>query len=320
MKTMARNATNFQTTIGDMVQVVGIGVHSGARVCLSLHPADPDTGIVFLRTGLPDGRDVEIPAVWKHVSATDLCTMVGDPRAASVATIEHLMAALRGLGVDNVVVEIDGGEVPVMDGSSEAFVEAIDQVGLVRQAARRRVLKVLKPIRVENGSAWAELRPHDGARYEVTIDFANPVIGRQSIGVDLTPDVFRNQISRARTFGFVADLEKLLPMGLCRGSSLENSVAIKDDRILNPEGLRFVDEFVRHKLLDAIGDLALSGAPIQGLYRSYKGGHRLNFLTLSALLADPTAWTLVEASSRSASPAAELGTSMVAPAFRAEVA
>jgi len=319
MKTMNRTAANLQSTIGDSVRVVGIGVHSGARVSLSLHPADPDTGIVFVRTGL-EGGEVEIPAAWHNVSATDLCTMVGDPRAASVATIEHLMAALRGLGVDNVVVEIDGGEVPVMDGSSEAFVEAIDQVGLVRQAARRRMLKILKPIRVENGSAWAELRPHEGSRYEVTIDFANPVIGRQSIGVDLTPDVFRRQIARARTFGFVADLEKLLPMGLCRGSSLENSVAIKDDRILNPEGLRFVDEFVRHKLLDAIGDLALSGAPIQGLYRSYKGGHKLNFLTLSALLADPTAWAMVEASSRPASPAAELGTAMVAPAYGAEVA
>lgn len=317
--TMTRAAANFQSTICDSVRVVGIGVHSGERVSLSLHPADPDTGIVFVRTGLPGG-EVEIPAAWRNVSATDLCTMVGDPRAASVATIEHLMAALRGLGVDNVLVEIDGSEVPVMDGSSEAFVEAIDQVGLVRQAARRRMLKILKPIRVENGSAWAELRPHEGSRYEVTIDFANPVIGRQSIGIDLTPDVFRRQVARARTFGFVADLEKLLPMGLCRGSSLENSVGIKDDRILNPEGLRFVDEFVRHKLLDAIGDLALSGAPIQGLYRSYKGGHKLNFMTLSALLADPTAWALVEASSRPASPAAELGTAMVAPAYGAEVA
>jgi UDP-3-O-[3-hydroxymyristoyl] N-acetylglucosamine deacetylase len=316
---MARNATTFQTTIGDTVRIVGIGVHSGARVHLALHPADADTGIVFVRTGMAGG-DVEIPAVWKHVAATDLCTMVGDPKGASVATIEHLMAALRALGIDNLVVEIDGGEVPVMDGSSEAFVEAIDQVGLVRQTAPRRVLKILKPIRVEHGAAWAELRPHDGARYEVTIDFTNPVIGRQSIGIDLTADVFRNQVARARTFGFVSDLEKLLPMGLCRGSSLENSVAIKDDRILNPEGLRFVDEFVRHKLLDAIGDLALSGAPIQGLYRSYKGGHRLNFMTLQALFADPTAWALVEASSRPASPAAEIGIGMVAPAFRAEVA
>ncbi|MER2605875.1 MAG: UDP-3-O-acyl-N-acetylglucosamine deacetylase [Siculibacillus sp.] len=317
---MARIQPNSQATIGETIRIVGIGVHSGERVSLSLHPADPDTGVVFLRTGLATGRDVEIPAVWKNVSATDLCTMVGDPRAASVATIEHLMAALRGLGIDNVVVEIDGAEVPVMDGSSEAFVDAITQVGIVRQAARRKYIKILKPIRVENGNGWAELRPYEGSRYEVTIDFTSAAIGRQSIGVDLTADVFRDQIARARTFGFVKDLEKLLPMGLCRGSSLENSVAIKDDRVLNPEGLRFVDEFVRHKLLDAIGDLALSGAPFLGLYRSYKGGHRLNFMALSALFADPSAWVLVDGTSRAASPAAEIGTGMPAPAFRAEVA
>ncbi len=317
---MTRNVANHQTTIAETVRVVGIGVHSGERVSLALHPADADTGIVFVRTELPRGRDVEIPASWKYVSATDLCTMVGDPRDASVATIEHLMAALRGLSIDNVVVEIDGAEVPVMDGSSDAFVEAIDQVGIVTQNARRRYIKVLKPIRVENGKAWAELTPYAGSRYEVTIDFAEEVIGRQEIGVDLTPDLFRTQISRARTFGFVRDLEKLLPMGLCRGSSLENSVAIQDGRVLNPEGLRWVDEFVRHKLLDAIGDLALSGAPMIARYRSYRGGHKLNYLTLKALLDDPTAWTFVDRPARGASPVAELGTGMVAPAYGAEVA
>jgi UDP-3-O-[3-hydroxymyristoyl] N-acetylglucosamine deacetylase len=303
---------------------VGIGVHNGQQVTLTLHPADADTDIVFIRTEAVQGRDVEIPALWSHVSATDLCTMVGDPKGASIATIEHLMAALRGLGVDNVVVEIDGPEVPVMDGSSGDFIEAIDQVGLVTKAARRRYVKVLKPVRVELAGGWAELRPYDGQRYEVTIDFADPVIGRQSIGVDLTPRTFRDQVSRARTFGFVKDLEKLLPMGLCRGSSLENSVAIKDGRVLNPEGLRWADEFVRHKLLDAIGDLALSGAPLLGLYRSYRGGHRMNHLTLKALLSDPTAWTLVDAPSRAAAaaPAAELGlaSALVAPAWAAEVA
>jgi len=317
---MVRNAVQAQTTIADMVRIVGIGVHSGREVSLTLQPADPDTGIVFVRTEAVGGRDVEIRAVWNEVSATDLCTMVGDPKGASIATIEHLMAALRGLAVDNLIVEIDGPEVPVMDGSADAFIDAIDQVGLVTQSARRRWIKVLKPVRVELGSGWAELRPHDGQRYEVSIDFADPVIGRQSIGVDLSPKVFRDQIARARTFGFVKDLEKLLPMGLCRGSSLENSVAIKDGRILNPEGLRWTDEFVRHKLLDAIGDLALSGAPLLGLYRSHRGGHRLNFLALRALFADPTAWTLVDAPARAAAPAAELGLGMVVPAWAAEVA
>ena len=317
---MARNAVNAQTTIADTVRVVGIGVHSGRQVSLTLHPADADTGIVFLRTDTADGRDVEIPATWDHVSATDLCTMVGDPKGASIATIEHLMAALRGLGVDNLLIEIDGSEVPVMDGSSDAFIEAIDSVGLVTRSARRRWIKVLKPIRVELAGGWAELRPHDGQRYEVTIDFADPAIGRQSIGVDLSPKTFREEVSRARTFGFVKDLEKLLPMGLCRGSSLENSVAIKDGRVLNPEGLRWTDEFVRHKLLDAIGDLALSGAPILGLYRSYRGGHRMNYLTLKALFADPTAWTMVDAPVRTSAPAAEIGLGMVAPAYGPDVA
>jgi UDP-3-O-[3-hydroxymyristoyl] N-acetylglucosamine deacetylase len=264
------------------------------------------------------GRDVEINANWKSVAATDLCTVIGDPARATVATIEHLMAAVRGLGIDNLLVEIDGAEVPVMDGSSRDFVEAIDQVGIIEQSARRRMIKILKPIRIEAGSGWAELRPHDGSRFDVTIDFATPLIGRQSLSIDLTPKTFRREISGARTFGFVKDLEKLLPMGLCQGSSLENSVGIRDDRVLNPEGLRFADEFVRHKMLDAVGDLALAGAPIMGLYRSFKGGHKMNFEALKALFADPKAWTMVEMPIRRESPAAEIGTGIAAPMYGAD--
>lgn len=314
---MVKYGVSTQTTIADSVRLVGIGVHSGDRVAVTLHPSDANTGIVFLRTELP-GRDVEIAANWKSVSATDLCTVVGDPSRATIATIEHLMAALRGLGVDNVLIEIDGAEVPVMDGSSRAFVEAIDQVGIVELSARRRMIKVLKPIRIENAHGWAELRPFDGSRFDVTIDFASPLIGRQSMTLDLTPKSFRTEIAGARTFGFVKDLEKLLPMGLCRGSSLENSVAIRDDRVLNPEGLRFVNEFVRHKMLDAIGDLALSGNPIMGLYRSYKGGHKMNFEALKALLSDRSAWTMVEMPVRRESPAAEIGAGMAAPVYGPE--
>jgi UDP-3-O-[3-hydroxymyristoyl] N-acetylglucosamine deacetylase len=229
------------------------------------------------------------------------------------------MAALRGLGIDNVLIEIDGAEVPVMDGSSRAFVEAIDQVGIVEQSACRRMVKVLKPIRIENGHGWAELRPYDGSRFDVTIDFASPLIGRQSMALDLTPKAFRREVAAARTFGFVKDLEKLLPMGLCRGSSLENSVGIKDDRVLNPEGLRFANEFVRHKMLDAIGDLALAGAPIMGLYRSYKGGHKMNYEAVKALYADRSAWTIVEMPIRRESPAAEIGTGMAAPMYGPDV-
>ena len=314
---MVKYGVSTQTTIADSVRLVGIGVHSGDRVAVTLHPSDANTGIVFLRTELP-GRDVEIAANWKSVSATDLCTVVGDPSRATIATIEHLMAALRGLGVDNVLIEIDGAEVPVMDGSSRAFVEAIDQVGIVELSARRRMIKVLKPIRIENAHGWAELRPFDGSRFDVTIDFASPLIGRQSMTLDLTPKSFRTEIAGARTFGFVKDLEKLLPMGLCRGSSLENSVAIRDDRVLNPEGLRFANEFVRHKMLDAIGDLALSGNPIMGLYRSYKGGHKMNFEALKALLSDRSAWTMVEMPVRRESPAAEIGAGMAAPVYGPE--
>jgi UDP-3-O-[3-hydroxymyristoyl] N-acetylglucosamine deacetylase len=312
---MVKYGSSAQTTIGDSVQLVGIGVHSGKHVSLTLHPADTNTGIVFLRTELP-GRDIEIKADWKAVSATDLCTVVGDASKASVATIEHLMAALRGLGIDNVLVEIDGAEVPVMDGSSRAFVDAIDQVGIVEQSARRRVIKILKPIRIESATGWAELRPFDGTRFDVTIDFATPLIGRQAMVVDLTPKVFRREIASARTFGFVKDLEKLLPLGLCQGSSLENSVAIRDDRVLNPEGLRFTDEFVRHKLLDAIGDLALAGAPIMGLYRSYRGGHKMNFEAVKALHSDKSAWTMIELPMRRESSVAEIGAGLSAPVYR----
>lgn len=314
---MARTSGTLQTTLRAPVSLTGIGVHSGLPVSVTLHPADPNTGITFLRTELAHGGEVEIAADWRSVAATELCTVIGDPSKATVATIEHLMAALRGLMIDNVIVEIDGAETPVMDGSSAAFIDAIDQVGIVTQSARRRYIKVLKPIRVEAGSGWAELRPYDGTRFEVTIEFPIELIGKQTFAADMTPAVFRKDLSRARTFGFVKDLEKLIPLGLCRGSSLENSVAIRDDRVLNPEGLRYVDEFVRHKALDAVGDIALSGAPILGLFRSYRGGHRLNFQTLQALFADETAWTLVDGAvaRRESSSNAELGSSMAAPAF-----
>ena len=304
---MAKLQAHAQTTLAESVTLDGIGVHSGAPVSLILHPADADSGIVFLKSDRSGRREIEIRAEWRMVSATELCTAIGDPATASVATIEHLMSALMGLGVDNVLVEIDGDEVPIMDGSASDFVAAIDSVGLVRLAARRRYIKILKPIRVESGAGFAELRPYDGRRFDVTIEFSAAVIGRQALTVELSADAYRRQIARARTFGFVKDLEKLLPMGLCRGSSLENSVGLKDDRVLNPEGLRFVDEFVRHKTLDAIGDLALAGAPILGAFRSYRGGHRMNFQTLQALFADPTAWTLTDSVARREPVGAEIG-------------
>lgn len=285
-----------QTTLRRGATVSGIGVHSGREVSLTLHPAEADTGVTFLRTGT-DGSGHSIPASFRNVSATELCTAVGVP-GATVATVEHLMAALSALGIDNAAVEIDGPEVPIMDGSAASFIEAVDRAGVERLDAPLRYIKVLKPIRVEDGAAYAEFLPHHSRRIEVEIDFANPLIGRQQFGVDIDGGSFRNEVARARTFGFLCDVEKLWARGLALGASLENAVVVGEDRVMNPEGLRYADEFVRHKVLDAIGDLALAGPPILGRYRSYRGGHRLNIMALQALIAREDAWEMVEAPTR----------------------
>ncbi len=284
-----------QTTLRRRACISGAGVHSNAPVKLTLHPAEADHGIVFLRTGLPGGENRVIEAIWSQVTMTELCTVIGDSSEGSVATIEHLMSALSGLGVDNVLLEIDGPEVPIMDGSALRFVEAIDEVGIVEISAQRRFLKILKPVRIDMGSGFSELRPApSGFHLNVEIDFSAGIIGRQSTSIDLTPAVFRREISRARTFGFIRDVERLWKAGFALGSSLENSVALDDDKVINPEGLRYSDEFVRHKTLDAIGDLALAGLPIVGAYRSYCGGHKMNVAVLEALFSDGTAYDVIE--------------------------
>ncbi len=288
-----------QTTIRDRVSLTGFGVHSNAPVNIVLHPADAGSGIVFLRTGLPGGRERLIEAKWSNVCQTELCTVLGDPKRASVSTVEHLLAALAGLNIDNLMIEIDGPEAPIMDGSAAAFVTAIDQVGTVAQTRSRRYLRVLKTVRVERGRSFAELRPADrGFHLDIEIDFAAATIGRQRRKFDVEPISFRSEVARARTFGFVSDVERLWKMGFALGSSLDNSVALDGERILNPEGLRYGDEFVRHKALDAIGDLSLAGAPIVGAYRSYMPGHKMNFLTLEALFADRSAYEFIEAAPR----------------------
>ena len=284
-----------QTTLRRRARLSGSGVHSNAPVQLTLHPAEADHGVVFLRTGLPRGESRVIEAVWSEVTMTELCTVIGDSSEGSIATIEHLMAALSGLGVDNVLIEIDGPEVPIMDGSSARFVEAIDEVGIVELSAQRRFLKVLKPVRIDMGRGFSELRPAaTGFHLDVEIDFSTQIIGRQSTSFDLTPGNFRREISRARTFGFIRDVERLWKAGFALGSSLENSVALDDDRVINPEGLRYRDEFVRHKALDAIGDLALAGLPLVGAYRSYCGGHKMNVAVLEALFSDASAYDIIE--------------------------
>lgn len=286
----------FQTTISSPVTISGTGVHSGAAVSITLNPSEADSGIVFQRLH-DDGTVSEYRAVSSQVGNTDLCTVLGFSPATSIATIEHVMAALYALGLDNVLIEVHGAEMPIMDGSSAPFIDAIDHVGIVQLAVKRRYIRIIKPVRIEAGASWAEFSPYDGTRFEVEIDFDTPLIGRQAWKGDLTPATFRNELSRARTFGFMRDVERLWASGHALGSSLENSVVISDDHtVINVEGLRYAkDEFVRHKTLDAVGDLALAGAPFIGCYRSYRGGHKMNAHALNALLSDRTAYEVVEA-------------------------
>jgi len=294
-----------QTTLRAPVTLTGIGVHSGSPATICLKPSSANSGLVFLRKGLDNGPAQLIHAKHTKVSATELCTVIGDKAAASVATIEHLMSACAGLGLDNVLVEIDGPEMPIMDGSAAEFVTAIEATGTVSLGAARRYLKVLQPVRVENGRGFAELLPSDeGFRLDVEIDFDTTVIGRQRKVFDLEPTAYAREISRARTFGFMRDVEQLWKAGFALGASLDNTVAIGEDKVINPEGLRYADEFVRHKVLDAIGDLALAGYPLQGEFRSYCGGHRLNVRILEALFADRANYAIIEAAPVYAAPRA----------------
>jgi UDP-3-O-[3-hydroxymyristoyl] N-acetylglucosamine deacetylase len=307
-----------QTTLRHQVAVSGIGVHSGLPVTLTLHPADDDSGIIFQRIRRNGSIEREIRADVRAVTATEFATVLGDARGPLCSTAEHLLAALRGLYVDNVVIEIDGPEVPIMDGSAAAFVEAIDQAGLTARALPRRYIEVLKPITVAKDGAYGELRPYQyGFRVEAEIDFDHPLIGQQALSLDIEPDTFRRKIARARTFGVMRSA------GYALGASFENTLVVSEDRILNPDGLRFADEFVRHKILDAIGDLALAGQPLLAAYKTIRGGHRLNHAVLSALMADPRAWRVVEAAAepvRRTRGHAHVVTGLVAPAYRPEVA
>jgi UDP-3-O-[3-hydroxymyristoyl] N-acetylglucosamine deacetylase len=287
----------FQTTVSRPVTLSGIGVHSGADVSITFNPAEADTGVVFNRMH-DNGEVTELRAVSSQVGNTDLCTVLGFSPARSVATVEHVMAAVYALGLDNVVIEVDGADMPIMDGSSMPFIDAIEQVGLVSLGVKRRYIRITKPVRIEHGGSWSEFRPYDGMRFEVEIDFDTPLIGRQKWEGDMTAATFKSELSRARTFGFMRDVERLWASGHALGSSLENSVVISDDHtVINVEGLRYAkDEFVRHKTLDAVGDLSLAGAPFIGCYRSYRGGHKMNANALKALLSDPTAYEVVETS------------------------
>ncbi len=307
-----------QTTIRGKIEFSGIGVHSGQPVTMTLLPADAETGILFNVTCPRTGAVKDIPATLAAVGATDLCTVLGEMGGVYIATVEHLMAALRALNVDNVIVEIEGNEVPVMDGSSRPYVEAINQIGIVPVAGSRCYIRVNKPVRVDMGASWGEFVPYGGTRFEVEIDFESGAIGHQVFASDLSAETFTRELSAARTFGFMKDVERLWAAGYALGSSLENSVVIGDDNcVINPEGLRFEDEFVRHKTLDAIGDLALAGAPILGCYRSYRGGHKLNSMVLKALLSDRDAFDFVQTTTSQARVSPTDFVAVSAPAYAA---
>lgn len=284
-----------QTTLREPASITGIGIHSGSPVTVTLYPAEADTGIVFWRCGLSGQNDREIVANFRSVTATEFATVLGDRHGPAVSTTEHVLAALYGLGVDNAIVEVDGPEVPIMDGSAAPFVAAIDRVGVTSVSARRRCIKVMRPVRVGLDGSWGELRPYAGGlRIETEIQFDHPLVGRQTFAIDVRPDAFRRELSRARTFGFMRDVTKLWSAGYALGASFENTVVVAESRILSTEGMRFPDEFVRHKVVDAIGDLALAGAPLIGAYRSVRGGHKLNHAVVTALMNDRSAWTYSE--------------------------
>lgn len=300
------------TTIGDMisqytlktlVRATGVGLHTGCKVVLTLRPAPPDIGIVFRRLDVEP--PVEIPVAPERVTDTRLCSAI-ERDGVKIATVEHLMSALAGLGVDNVYVDLTGPEVPIMDGSAAPFVFLIQSAGLQAQAAPRRYLRVKKTVRVEEGDKWAELAPYDGFRLTFRIDFEHPVLARsgQSVSIDLARQSYVQELSRARTFGFMREVESLRSAGLARGGTLDNAVVMDDYRVLNEGGLRYADEFVKHKVLDAIGDLYLAGHPILGAFSAYKSGHGLNNRLLRALMADTAAWEWASFSDTARTPAA----------------
>ncbi len=289
-------ASARQHTLKAPIGCVGTGLHSGRRVSLTLHPAPAGHGIVFRRTDL--GRDV--PARFDHVADARLATTLALPQAPEVrvGTVEHLMAALAGMGIDNALVSVDGPELPILDGSAAHFVFLIDCAGIVEQDLPRETIVVRRPVRVADGDGFAELRPTGAAHgrgsfaldMALSIDFAAPAIGRQEIALRLSPDSFRRELARARTFGLAEDIAALHAAGLARGGNLENAVVVDGDRVLNPGGLRMDQEFARHKLLDAVGDLALAGSAIAGRFVAHRSGHALNNALLRVLLADRSAW------------------------------
>jgi UDP-3-O-[3-hydroxymyristoyl] N-acetylglucosamine deacetylase len=285
--------TSFnQRTLLQPAHCQGVGLHCGAPVNLTLLPAPVNHGIVFVRTDTP--RPVSIPALTEYVVDTSLATTLGKD-GVKVSTVEHLMSALAGMGLDNVHVELDGPEVPIMDGSAAPFSSLISEAGVREQEEPRRLLVIKKTVTVTDGDKEASLSPAKGFRISCTVDFKHPLITEQSFELEFSDRCFAREISRARTFCFRRDVEMLQKMGLARGGSLDNAIVVDEFSILNPDGLRFADEFVRHKILDAIGDISLFGHPVMGHLKAFKTGHALNQKLVKAVLADPSSYEIVPA-------------------------
>ena len=281
-----------QRTLRKTITTTGVGLHTGARVELALHPAPVDTGIVFSRTDL--ARPLDIPARADHVGDTRLSSSLRID-GVGVSTVEHLMSALCGLGVDNLRVDIAGPEVPIMDGSAGPFIYLVQSAGIVEQNAPKKFMRVTAPVEVRDGDKWARFTPFNGFRLDFTIDFPHPVFGSENkhVMIDFAEHSYVKEVARARTFGFMQDVEAMREAGLALGGSLQNAIVLDETRVLNSEGLRYENEFVKHKVLDAIGDLYLLGHPLIGEYSAFKSGHALNNLLARALLARPDAYEVV---------------------------
>lgn len=281
-----------QRTLKSLVRATGVGLHTGQKVAITLRPAGIDTGVIFRRVDLDPPADIPARAALVGETRLSSCLVHGD---AKVYTVEHLMSALAGLGVDNAYIDLDGPEVPIMDGSAAPFALLVQQAGLERQAAPKRFLRVTKRVEVRDGDKWARLDPYQGFKLSFSIVFNHPVIDRsaQAVTIDFAETSYLKEIARARTFGFMHEVENLRESGLALGGGLENAVVLDEYRVLNAEGLRFADEFIRHKVLDAIGDLYLAGNPLLGAFSAHKSGHALNNQLLRALLADAAAWELI---------------------------
>ncbi|KXF80081.1 UDP-3-O-acyl-N-acetylglucosamine deacetylase [Enterovibrio coralii] len=279
-----------QRTLKTIVQTTGVGLHSGRKVTLILRPAAANTGVIYRRTDL--NPPVDFPADPASVRDTMLCTALVNDEGVRISTVEHLNAALAGMGIDNVIVEVDAPEIPIMDGSASPFIYLLQSAGIETLNAPKRFVRIKKPVRIEDGDKWAELLPYDGFRLDFAIDFNHPAIEseQQNLVLDFSSKSFIKDISRARTFGFMRDIEYLQSRNLCLGGSFDCAIVLDDYRILNEEGLRYDNELVKHKVLDAIGDLYMCGHNIIGEMRAYKSGHALNNQLLRAVLADQEAW------------------------------